>query len=185
MSSYAQVTIITVNRQSAWDAQTHSWHVKVFRGSYVREFELSHSNLVSRVTKIAHAHNLHVEMLHFAPFYNSCVKERKLFERLICSKDFKKSPPFRTYAIKFCIIQFYDWYPNIIIHFQQNYQTVEILMSTPLMLFHSKKQFLIIWQLAKRNKSYASLVSHWVYVLNSNSCPHSVCCRSIAFLVVV
>ena len=154
-SSYAQVTIITVNSQSEWDAQTHSWHVKVlnfapFRGSYVREFELSHSNLVSRVTKIAHAHNLHVEMLHFAPFYNSCVKERKLFERLICSRDFKKSPPFRTSAIKFCISQFYDWYPNIIIHFQQNYQTVEILMSTPLMLFHPTKQFLIILSTGKR-----------------------------------
>ena len=29
-----------------------------FRGSYVREFELSHSNLVNRIIKITHAHNL-------------------------------------------------------------------------------------------------------------------------------
>ena len=39
-----------------------------FRGSYVREFELSHSNLVNRIIKITHAHNLHVKMLDFGPF---------------------------------------------------------------------------------------------------------------------
>ena len=39
-----------------------------FRGSYVREFELSHSNLVNRITKITHAHNLHVKMLDFGNF---------------------------------------------------------------------------------------------------------------------
>ena len=33
-----------------------------FRGSYVREFELSHSNLVNRIIKITHAHNLHVKI---------------------------------------------------------------------------------------------------------------------------
>ena len=126
-SSYVQVTIITVNSQSAWDVgrdplnrsdrekcttskcgpvfsklfrldrtdplsfwrkfpeilvewiapvQSHSWHVKVldfasFRGWYVREFELSHNNLVSSVIKIAHAHNLFVKMFDFASFYNS------------------------------------------------------------------------------------------------------------------
>ena len=55
--------------------RSHSWHVKVldfapFRSWYVREFESSHSNLVRRVIKIAHAHNLHVKMLDFALFYN-------------------------------------------------------------------------------------------------------------------
>ena len=55
--------------------QSHSWHVEVldfapFRGWHVREFELSHNNLVSRVIKIAHAHNLHVKMLDFGLFYN-------------------------------------------------------------------------------------------------------------------
>ena len=39
-----------------------------FRGSYVREFELSHSNRVNRIIKITHAHNLHVKMLVFGPF---------------------------------------------------------------------------------------------------------------------
>ena len=39
-----------------------------FRGSYVREFELSHSNLVNRIIKITHPHNLHVKMLVFGPF---------------------------------------------------------------------------------------------------------------------
>ena len=36
-------------------------------GLYMREFELSHSNLVNRTIKITHAHNLHVKMLDFAP----------------------------------------------------------------------------------------------------------------------
>ena len=39
-----------------------------FRGSYVREFELSHSNLVNKIIKITHAHDLHVKKLDFAPF---------------------------------------------------------------------------------------------------------------------
>ena len=38
------------------------------RVSYVREFELSHSNLVNRIIKITHAYNLHVKMLVFGPF---------------------------------------------------------------------------------------------------------------------
>ena len=50
---------------------SHSWHVLdfvPFRGSYVREFELSHNKLVNRIIKITHAHNLHVKMLVFGPF---------------------------------------------------------------------------------------------------------------------
>ena len=39
-----------------------------FRGSDVKEFELSHSNLVNRIIKITHAHYLHVKMLVFGPF---------------------------------------------------------------------------------------------------------------------
>ena len=41
-----------------------------FRGSYVTEFELSHSNPVKQnyEFKITHAHNLHVRMLDFVPF---------------------------------------------------------------------------------------------------------------------
>ena len=38
-----------------------------FGGSYVREFELAQSNLVSRIIKITHAHNLHVKLLDFVP----------------------------------------------------------------------------------------------------------------------
>ena len=72
-SSYVQVTIIIVKNQSAGDVQSHNWHVKVldfapFRCSHVREFELSHSNLVHRIIKITHARNLHVKMLVFGPF---------------------------------------------------------------------------------------------------------------------
>ena len=38
-----------------------------FRGSYMREFELSHSNPVNRIIKITHGHNLHVKLLDFVP----------------------------------------------------------------------------------------------------------------------
>ena len=70
-----------------------------FRGSYVREFELSHSNLVNRIIKITHAHNLHVkgpwphEDVGLQPFYNSYVKKTKIVHYKIFSNDFKKSPP--------------------------------------------------------------------------------------------
>ena len=67
------VLFIIVKSQSAWDVLSHSWHVKVldfvpFRGSYVREFELSHCKLVNRIVKMTHAHNLQVKMLVFRPF---------------------------------------------------------------------------------------------------------------------
>ena len=39
-----------------------------FRGSYVREFELSQSNPLNRIIKITHAHNLDVKVLDFVPF---------------------------------------------------------------------------------------------------------------------
>ena len=39
-----------------------------FRGSYVKELELSYGNPVKRILKITHAHNLHVKMLDFVPF---------------------------------------------------------------------------------------------------------------------
>ena len=39
-----------------------------FRGSYAREFELSHSNSIDRIIKITHAHNLHMKVLDFVPF---------------------------------------------------------------------------------------------------------------------
>ena len=53
-------------------SHTYSQHVKVldfapFRGSYVREFELSQRNLVNRIIKISGAHSSHVKMLNFAP----------------------------------------------------------------------------------------------------------------------
>ena len=62
-----------MKRQAVRDVQSHSLHVKVLDfgplvGLYVREFELSHSNLVSRIIKITHAHNVHVKELDFVHF---------------------------------------------------------------------------------------------------------------------
>ena len=39
-----------------------------FRGSYVREFELSQSNPLNKIIKITHAHDLDVKVLDFVPF---------------------------------------------------------------------------------------------------------------------
>ena len=94
-SSYVQVTIIIVKSQSALDVQSHNWHVKVldfapFRCSYVREFELSHSNLVNRIIKITHAHNLHVKMLVFGPFTIHTKKTTQIVYYKIFSNDFKE-----------------------------------------------------------------------------------------------
>ena len=49
-----------------------------FPGMYVREFELSDRNLVNKITKITHAHNLHVKMLDFGPFSNDFKKSARL-----------------------------------------------------------------------------------------------------------
>ena len=60
-------------------------HVKVldfapFRGSYVREFELSHGNLVNRIIKNNSCTQFAREDVGLWPFYNSYVKKkRKLF----------------------------------------------------------------------------------------------------------
>ena len=71
--------------------QSHCWQVKVlefapFYGLYMREFKLSHSNVVNRVigyknfscTQIAH------EDVRLCPFYNLYKKEHILFMRLLC-----------------------------------------------------------------------------------------------------
>ena len=39
-----------------------------FRGSYVREFELSQSNPLNKIIKITHAHDLDVKVLDFVLF---------------------------------------------------------------------------------------------------------------------
>ena len=57
----------------AWDVESDSFARESvglcpFSGSYVREFELSHSNPVNRIIKLTRAHNLHVKMLDFGPF---------------------------------------------------------------------------------------------------------------------
>ena len=93
-----------------------------FRGSYVREFELSHSNLVNRIIKITHAHNLHVKMLIFGPFTirKRQLKRGKLFNYKIFSNDFKKSP--RLYCVS-CNVKVDSL---TFINFQENYQTAEI-----------------------------------------------------------
>ena len=60
-----------------------------FRGSYVREFELSHSKLVNRIIKITLAHNLHVKMFVFKLNYVSCnVKVDNLTFINICETVF-------------------------------------------------------------------------------------------------
>ena len=68
-----ELLLLQVKSQSAGDVQSQSWHVEVLdfaplRGLHVRKLELSPSNLVNRIIKITHAHDLHVKMLDFAPF---------------------------------------------------------------------------------------------------------------------
>ena len=63
-------------------SHTYSQHVKVldfapFRGSYVREFELSHGNLVNRIIKITHAQFAR-EDDGLWPFYNWYIKKTQI-----------------------------------------------------------------------------------------------------------
>ena len=59
-----------------------------YRGSEVKEFQLSHSNPVNRIIKITHA----CEDVGLCSFYNSYLKQLKLFCKKISYNDFKKSP---------------------------------------------------------------------------------------------
>ena len=70
-----------------------------FRGSYVREFELSHSNPVNRIIKITHAHNLHVKMLDFV-LLQFVPKTTQIVRKKVSSNGFKKSP--RLYNTCIC-----------------------------------------------------------------------------------
>ena len=115
-SSYVQVTIIIVKTQSAWDVQSQNWHEKVldfapFRGSYVREFELSHSNRVNRIMKTTHAHNLHVKMLVFLALLQFVrKKKRKLFTIKFSQTILRNHLGFiTTSAIKLCFKQRQGW----------------------------------------------------------------------------
>ena len=79
-----------------------------FRGSYVREFELSHSNPRNRIIKITHAHNLHgrcwtLFLLQFVP------KTTQIVHKTIL----KNSSNVKVDSLTF-------------ISFQENYQTGEI-----------------------------------------------------------
>ena len=80
-----------------------------FRGSYVRKFELSHSNRVNRIMKITHAHNLHLKMLDFGPFTIRALKKRKLFTRKFFQTIFRNHLGFiTTSAIVLCFMQRHD-----------------------------------------------------------------------------
>ena len=77
-----------------------------FPGLYVREFELSDRNLVNRIIKITHAHNLHEKMLDFGPFTIRTLKKRKLFIRKFVQMILKNQLGLiTTSAIKLCFMQ--------------------------------------------------------------------------------
>ena len=111
-SSYVQVTIITGKNQSAWSTVTQLAHESVGLCSLSWFVHEGIRELVNRIIKIAHAHNLHMKMLDFAPL-KICT-----WKNAYCLQDYFtqviKSPPFLTPAIKLCIIQCSDWYLNII-----------------------------------------------------------------------
>ena len=90
---------------------SHNWHLKVldfapFRCSYVREFELSHSNLVNRIIKITRAHNLHEKLLVFTLLQFVSKKKRKLFTTKFSQMILTNLLGFiTTSAIKLCFMQ--------------------------------------------------------------------------------
>ena len=111
-----------------------------FRGSHVREFELSHSNRVNRTIKITHAHNLRVKMLDFGTFYNSQTQTRK--RKLLTTKSFERFSEITLASLQ---------------HLQLNYASCNVMIdgltftnklpkniSTHIILLHSIKQYLII-----------------------------------------
>ena len=96
------------------------------RCSYVREFELSHSNRVNRIIKITHAHNLHVKMLVFDPFTIRALKKRKLFT----TKFSQRFEEITLASLQHLQLNYVSCNVKVdsltIINFQENYQTAEI-----------------------------------------------------------
>ena len=107
-----------------------------FRGSYAREFELSHSSSIDRIIKITHAHNLHMKVLDFVPFtiraqnYTDCFLENLLKRFYVI-----------TSALQYLQLNYASWNVKVdsltFISFPEKYQTGEIHISTHIMLFHS------------------------------------------------
>ena len=98
-----------------------------FRGLYVREFQLSHSNPVNRRWL----------------FYNSYVKKRKLFTRKFSQTILRNHLGYTTLRLNYA-----SYNVNVdsltFINFQENYQLkLPKYISTYIMLFHSIKQYLI------------------------------------------
>ena len=77
-----------------------------FHGSYVREFELSHSKLVNKIIKITLAHNLHAKMLVFGRFTIPMLKKGKLYTAKFSQTILRNHLGFiTTSAIKLCFMQ--------------------------------------------------------------------------------
>ena len=76
-----------------------------FRGSCVREFELSHGNPVKRIIKITHTHNLHVKRLDFGLFTIRTWKKRNLFNWKFSLTILRHHLGLKTSAIKLCFMQ--------------------------------------------------------------------------------
>ena len=76
-----------------------------FRGSYVREFELSHSNTSKQNYKNNSCTQFAREDVALWPFYNSYVKRRKLFTRKFPQTVLRNNLGFTTSAIKLCVMQ--------------------------------------------------------------------------------
>ena len=76
-----------------------------FRGSYVREIELSHGNPVSRIIKNNSCTQFVREDVGLCPFYNSVVEKRKLFTGKFAQTILRNYLGFTTYAIKSCFMQ--------------------------------------------------------------------------------
>ena len=76
-----------------------------FCGPYMREFEFSHSNPVSRIIKISYAHNLQVNKLDF--FLLRFVRKRTqiLYSRRFAQMILRNHLSFTTSAIKLCFMQ--------------------------------------------------------------------------------
>ena len=76
-----------------------------FGGLYVREFELSHSNLVSRIIKNNSCTQRARQGVGLRAFYDSYVKERKLLTRKFAQTILRNHLGFTTFAFKLCFMQ--------------------------------------------------------------------------------
>ena len=113
-----------------------TWKLRNLPLSWFVHERIRYNLINQRVLKIKrglHVVFLHVKMLDSAPFTGLPWNNASFLRRHFAQEDFRKSPPFRKYAMKLCIIQCYN---NYLMH-----EIMEFCVTSPLVLENWEQKY--------------------------------------------